>query len=88
MSATGAGGEYVNRAVGPEPVTVTLIEVVWERAALVPVTTTEYDPGVVPVIGQVDVWVPLMLDGTQDVEIPAGEEAAASATTPVKPPMD
>src|SRR5712691_645986 len=88
LFATGAGGEYVKRAVGPEPATVTMIDVVWERAPFVPVTVTVYDPGMVPLIVHVDVWVPLMLDGRQEVVTPAGEEAAASDTVPVKPPVD
>jgi hypothetical protein len=88
LFATGAGGEYVKRAVGPGPVTVTMIDVACDKVPLVPVTVTVYDPGVVPLIVHVEVWVPLILDGRQEVVTPAGEEASASDTVPVKPPVD
>src|SRR2546425_11738715 len=86
--AMGTGGEYVNRAVGPEPVTATPIDVEWERVPLVPVTTAVYDPGVVPLIVHVDVCDPAMLVGRQEVVSPAGEETTLSETVPAKPPDD
>ena len=84
----GTGGEYVNRAVGPEPVTATPIDVECERVPLVPVTTAVYDPGVVPLIVHVEVWVPAMLDGRQEAVSPAGDEATVRETVPANPPVD
>jgi len=84
----GTGGEYVNRAVGPEPVTATPIDVECERVPLVPVTTAVYDPGVVPLIVHVDVWLPAMLVGAQEAVSPAGDVATVSETVPANPPVD
>ena len=47
-----------------------------------------YDPGVELLRVHVDVWLPLMLEGAQDAATPEGEEAAVSATAPLKPPVD
>jgi len=52
------------------------------------VTVTVYDPTVDPLRVHVDVWVPLILEGTHEVVIPAGEEAAVKATVPLKPPVE
>src|SRR2546428_1336106 len=81
----GTVGEYVNRAVGPAAVIVTATGAVWASAPLVPVIVTVYVPEFVPLRVQVDVWVPLMLDGAHDVVTPAGAEDAVSATVPVNP---
>jgi len=78
----------VNRAVGPEGVTATPIDVEWERVPFVPVTRAVYDPGVVPPIMHVEVSDPVMLDGTHDIASPAGDETAMSETVPAKPPVD
>jgi len=83
----GTVGEYVNRAVGPAAVIVTATEAVWASAPLVPVIVTVYVPAFVPLSVQIDVWVPLMLDGAHDVVTPAGAEDAVSATVPVNPPV-
>jgi len=48
-------GEYVNRAVGPDGVTVTAIDAVRDRVPFVPVTVTEYEPDVDPLMVHVDV---------------------------------
>jgi len=69
-------------------VTVTEIDVVWTREALVPVTVTVYDPGVELLSVHVDVSLPLILEGAQDAATPEGEEAAASATAPLKPSVE
>ena len=53
-----------------------------------PVTVTEYDPAVVPVMVHVEVWVPLIVEGEQLPVTPVGEEAIVSATLPAKPPVD
>jgi len=53
----------------------------------VPVTVTVYDPTVDPLRVHVDVSVPLIFDGTHEVVIPVGEEAAARSTVPLKPPV-
>jgi len=86
----GYGGLNVNRAVGGPAVatTVTAIDAVWESVPFVPVTTTVYEPGVVPLTVHADVWVPLMLAGTHEVVTPAGVDAAARETAPLKPPVD
>ena len=86
--ATATGGETVNRAVGPEPVTATLIDVELERDPLAPVTTAVYDPEAVPLNVHVEVWVPAMLVGKHDAASPAGDEATVSETVPAKPPVD
>src|SRR2546422_436041 len=69
-------------------VTVTEIDVVWTSDSFVPVTVTVYDPGVDPPRVHVDVWVPLMPEGTHVTLIPAGEEVAVRSTVPVKPPVE
>ena len=78
----------MNRAVCPEAVTATPIDVEWERVPFVPVTTAVNDPGVVPPIVHVEVWDPVMLDGAHDVASPAGDETAVSETVPAKPPLN
>lgn len=74
--------------VGGFDVTVAEIVVVWTSEPLVPVTVTVYDPVVVPVNVQVDDWLPLMDDGEQEPLTPMGADATASATVPVKPPVE
>src|SRR2546430_17277496 len=76
MEKSGVGGA----------VTVTPIDVVWTSDSFVPVTVTVYDPGVDPPRVHVDVWVPLMPEGTHVTLIPAGEEVAGRPTGPGKPP--
>src|SRR5439155_416011 len=78
MEQSGVGGA----------VTVTPIDVVWTSDSFVPVTVTVYDPGVDPPRVHVDVWVPLMPEGTHVTLIPAGEEVAVRTTVPVKPPVE
>jgi hypothetical protein len=68
--------------------TVTSIGAVWVRLPLVPVIVTVYDRAAEEVRVQVDVWVPLILDGEQVVVTPDGVEELASATVPLKPPVD
>jgi hypothetical protein len=68
--------------------TVTSIVAVWVRLPLVPVIVTVYDRAAEEVRVQVDVWVPLMLDGEQVVVTPDGLEELASATVPLNPPVD
>jgi len=53
----------------------------------VPVTVTVYDPSVELASVQVDVWLPLMLEGTHETLIPAGAEVAVRSTVPLKPPV-
>src|SRR3989442_8311092 len=84
----GYGGVKVNRAVGPVVAIVTAMDAVWDSVALVPVTTTVYDPRAAPLIVHADVWVPLTLAGIQEVVTPPGVDAEVRATAPLKPPVD
>src|SRR3989442_9417550 len=68
--------------------TVTEIDVVWTRDPFVPVTVTVYDPGVELLSVHVDVTLPLMLERAHAAATPEGVEAAASATAPLKPPVE
>jgi len=77
----------VNRAIGPGAVTVAVIDFEWTRLPLVPVIVTVYEPAFAVVMVQVDVWLPLMLEGTQVVVTPEGADAVVRATAPVKPPL-
>src|SRR5256712_5382568 len=57
----GYGGAKGNRTVGgPRAATATAIDAVCESGPFVPVTMTGYEPGVRPLIGHGDVWVPPM----------------------------
>jgi hypothetical protein len=67
--------------------TVTSIVAVWVRLPLVPVTVTVYGPVVEDVSVQVEVCVPLMLEGEHVVVIPERFEELASETVPLKPPV-
>ena len=51
-------------------------------------TVTVYVPDVELARLQVDVWLPLMVEGAHDAVTPDGAEAAVSATAPVKPPVE
>jgi hypothetical protein len=68
--------------------TVTSIATVWVRLPLVPVIVTVYDRAAEEVRVQVDVWVPLMLDGEHVVVTPDGLEELESPTVPLNPPVD
>jgi hypothetical protein len=76
------------RAKSGGGLTVTSIVTVWAKLPLVPVTVMVYDPAADEVRVQVEVWVPLMLEGEQVVVTPDGLEEAASETVPAKPPVD
>jgi len=68
-------------------VTSTPIEVVWTTDPFVPVAVTMYVPGVELASVHVDVWLPLIFEGAQEVVTPAGTDTAVSATVPLKPPV-
>src|SRR2546427_1181328 len=68
-------------------VMVTEIEVVRTRDPFVPVTVTAYDPAVELASVHIDVRLPLLFEGVQEVVTPAGADAAGSATVPLKLPV-
>ena len=77
----------MNRATGPAAATVTETAAVWTSVPLVPVIVTLYEPAFAALNVHVDVWLPLMLAGTQVVATPAGADDAVRPTVPVKPPL-
>src|SRR5436189_284910 len=68
--------------------TRTSIVAEWTRVPLVPVIVTAYVPVLFAVSVQVEVPFPVRLDGTHEVVMPEGTDAAVKLTVPAKPPVD
>ena len=68
--------------------TRTSIVVEWTSDPLVPEIVTAYVPVLFAVSVQVEVPFPVRLDGTHEVVMPEGTDAAVKLTGPAKPPID
>jgi len=68
--------------------TRTSIVAVWTRVPFVPEIVTAYVPALFAVSVQVEVPFPLRLEGTHEVVIPVGTDAAVKLMVSAKPPVD